>query len=300
MIKQMKTFIQLSDLESIKKAAASRAMSEEEVIRQARYLESVVGVPLFKRSDDEVRLTEAGRSFYRDIIEIVYEADDAVLRARETMQHNPFIIRAGASLMNPCSELLQIWNEIKNQYPQFQLKVVPFLDEENLLEEAYHIIGKTCDVMVGIYDSVNFKEHFGMMPLGESRYSFTVSKKHRLAKKKLLSLEDLEGEYLMMERRGASEMMDQIRNLIIEKRLNITILDTPHQYDLDIFKRCARGNEVLLTLEVWDNIQAPIVSIPVDLDMKVPYGLLYPLEPEREVAQFIKSLRDGLEKNWQW
>lgn len=298
MIKQMKTFIQLVEDKSFEKAAEKRLLSPEEARHQIELLESVVGVPLIEKADERIELTDAGKSFFRDAHEIVYETDDAMLRARETRQHDPFVIRVGASLLNPCKDLLQSWKEIENQYPQFKIQVVTFEDGEDAFAEAHHVLGK-CDLFVGTYDSVKWKEQFGLLQLGEYHFTFTMSKNHPLAKRKLISLPELQGERLIIEKKGISGAMDTARYFIMTQHPEIQIEDTPHQYDMEVFDKCAKGSEVILTLEVWDKIHKALVMVPGDLTFTVPFGLLYPLNPPPHVAQFVRSLEGKTGRIWQ-
>lgn len=298
MIKQMKTFIQLVDEGNFEKAAEKRMITPEEARRQIKLLESVVGVPLIEQDDEKIELTDAGKSFFRDVHEIVYETDDAMLRARETRQHDPYVIRVGASLLNPCKDLLQSWKEIENQYPQFKIQVVTFEDGEDAFDEAHQVLGK-CDLFVGTYDSVRWKEQFGLLKLGEYKFTYTLAKNHPLAKRKQISLSDLQGERLIIEKKGISGAMDTARYFITTQNPEIEIEDTPHQYDMEVFDRCAKGNEIILTLEVWDKIHKSLVMIPGDLTFTVPFGLLYPLNPPAHVAQFVRSLEGKTGRIWE-
>lgn len=298
MIKQMKTFIQLADDGNYEKAAKKRLLSPDEAMRQIELLESVVGVPLINQIGEKIELTDAGKSFYRDVQEIIYETDDAMLRARETRQHDPYVIRVGASLLNPCKDLLHTWKEIENQYPQFKLQVVTFEDGEDAFAEAHHVLGK-CDLFVGAYDSVRWKEQFGLLQLGEYKFTFTMSKKHPLAKRKQISLSELHGERLIIEKKGISGAMDTARYYIATQHPEIQIEDTSHQYDMEVFEKCVKEDVVLLTLEAWDKVHKSLVMIPGDVSFAVPFGLLYPLNPPAQVAQFIRSLEGKTGRIWQ-
>lgn len=67
----------------------------------------------------------------------------------------------------------------------------------------------------------------------------------------------------------------------------IHIEDTQQFYDLSVFNRCAETGNVLLTLECWQDVHPGLVSIPVDWDYSIPYGLLYSLDAPEDVLQFV-------------
>ena len=117
-----------------------------------------------------------------------------------------------------------------------------------------------------------------------------VSREHRLAGKKRLEIEDLYGETLMMVRRGDSGVNDEIRNDLERNHPQIHIEDTPQFYDLSVFNRCAETGNVLLTIECWQEVHPGLVSIPVNWDYSIPYGLLYSLDAPEDVLRFVKAV----------
>ena len=58
-----------------------------------------------------------------------------------------------------------------------------------------------------------------------------------------------------------------------------------------MFNRCAETHNVLLTLECWKDVHPGLVTIPVDWDYSIPYGLLYPLDPLEDVQRFVDAVR---------
>ena len=118
-----------------------------------------------------------------------------------------------------------------------------------------------------------------------------VSREHRLSGKKSIVVEDLYGETLMMVRQGDSGVNDFLRNDLEKHHPQIHIEDTPLFYDLSVFNRCAETGNVLLTLECWQEVHPSLVSIPVDWDYSIPYGLLYSLDAPKDVLKFVETVR---------
>ena len=71
---------------------------------------------------------------------------------------------------------------------------------------------------------------------------------------------------------------------------DIRIEDVPHFYDAGTFNRCEREKKVLLTLECWRDVHPSLVTIPVDWDFAVPYGILYPMQPAAHIVLFFQVL----------
>ena len=116
-----------------------------------------------------------------------------------------------------------------------------------------------------------------------------VAPGHRLAAKQCIEIEDLYGETLMMVKKGDSGINDFIRNDILTNHPQIKIVDTPHFYDISVFNRCAESGNVLLTIECWREVHPGVVTIPVNWDYSIPYGLLYSTSAPPDVVRFAKT-----------
>lgn len=116
-----------------------------------------------------------------------------------------------------------------------------------------------------------------------------VSREHPLASKSRIDIKDLYGETLMMVSAGDSGVNDFIRNDLEKNHPQIHIEDTPYFYDLSVFNRCAETRNVLLTIECWQEVHPGLVSIPVNWDYSIPFGLLYSFHAPEDVLRFVKA-----------
>lgn len=119
-----------------------------------------------------------------------------------------------------------------------------------------------------------------------------VSREHPLASRSSINIEDIHGETLMMVRKGDSETNDHIRSDLEKNHPQIHIEDTPQFYDLSVFNRCAETGNVLLTIECWRDVHPGLVSIPVNWDYSIPYGLLYSFDAPKDVLQFVQAVKN--------
>ncbi len=88
---------------------------------------------------------------------------------------------------------------------------------------------------------------------------------------------------------GDSPINDSIR-AELEKYPQIKIEDTDHYYDISVYNKCVRTGSLLLNLECWSNIHPSLVTIPVEWEYEMPYGLLYGKNPSEDVLRFIKAV----------
>lgn len=114
---------------------------------------------------------------------------------------------------------------------------------------------------------------------------------HRFATKPVIEIEDLYGETLMMVCRGDSGVNDFLRNDLEQNHPRIHIEDTPPFYDMSVFNRCAETGKVLLTIECWRDVHPGLVSIPVNWQYSIPYGLLYSREAPADVRRFVDAVK---------
>jgi DNA-binding transcriptional LysR family regulator len=285
-------FIEVIDAGSFSKAAEKLYISSTALMKQMNGLEAQIGVQLLIRTNHGIRATSAGISFYHDAKFLIQYSEKAVVRARQAAQNNPHMIRVGSSMLNPCTVLVEVWNTISETYPQFKMKIVPFDDTAFSWPMVYRTFGKDFDVMVGAYERTNGFDTFQDLKLGEYRFCVAVSREHPLARKKRLSVTDLYGERLVMIQPGTSPLIDEIRGYIGTEHPDIQMKNAPHEYTIEMFNRCEESGAVLLTLEGWKDVHPSLVTIPVDWEYRIPYGLLYPLAPSTTVLPFVRAIQE--------
>jgi DNA-binding transcriptional LysR family regulator len=290
-------FILVIDAGSFSKAAEKLYLSSTALMKQMNVLEAHIGAQLLIRTNHGVRATEAGISFYHDAKFLVQYSEKAIVRARQAANKNPYVIRIGTSMLNPCKVLLDVWNSISTTSPQFKMKIVPFDDAAESWPTVYHTLGKDFDVMVGPYERATGYDSFQDLKLGEYRFCIAVSREHPLARKEMLSVPDFYEERLVMIQPGTSPLIDRIRGYLVTEHPEIQIKDVPQQYTLDVFNRCEQSCAVLLTLDGWKDVHPSLVTIPVNWEYTIPYGMLYPRKPSNSVQLFVKALQETASLN---
>ena len=125
------------------------------------------------------------------------------------------------------------------------------------------------------------------------RFCIAVPRGHPLAGRKGLTLAELHGETLMMVKQGDSPSVDRVR-AAVEAHPQIHIEDTPQFYDMEVFNRSVQTGHLLMSLDCWTEVHPSLVTLPVDWNFTIPYGLLYQLRPGADVARFVALVRgDG-------
>lgn len=289
--RQIQTFVCAADYGSFSKAAEKLFLTPASVMNQINSLESRLGIRLLERTNQGIRLTPAGQSIYKDAKRIIGESEDAISRARQIAGVEQYVIRVGTSLLNPCKTLIDLWGEISGKNSGFQIKIVPFEDEHTTILSTVASLGKKFDFIVGACGSKEWTSRCNVYKLGNYKICCAVPRKHRLAKSKRLKISDLYEENLMMVKRGDSESIDRLRDMLEENHPQIHIVDTPFFYDADVFNTCEHTGSVLLTLEAWEEIHPSLVTLPVEWAYTAPYGLLYSKKPSGDVLAFLEAVK---------
>ncbi|MGM9607378.1 MAG: LysR family transcriptional regulator [Oscillospiraceae bacterium] len=285
----LKTFICVADCGSFNKAAEKLYISPPSVMKQINTLEKHLELKLFERTSQGIRLTPAGRVLYRHTKSLEDCAEKALAEARREADRAESTFCIGSSILNPCKPFMDLWYQVNQAFPGYKLHIVPFEDDHQDILAEISALGKKFDFLVGVCDSRQWLDRCNFYPLGTYQHCCAVARDHPLARKERLTVEDLYGQTLMMVKRGDSGAVDQIRDEI-EQHPQIRIEDTPQFYDMEVFNRCARTDHVMVTLECWREVHPSLVTLPVEWDHPIPYGLLYAKEPPEDIVRFLDAV----------
>ncbi len=281
------TFITVAECGSFTKASELLYISPTAVMKQMNTLEAHLDLKLTERTPTGVKLTAAGEIIYRDAQFMIDYSKKSLAEAKAAEHSYDTTFCVGTSLLNPAKPFMDIWYRVNKKFPDYKLHLVPFEDDHEGILSEIKKLGEKFDFLIGVCDSKAWLSLCNFFPLGRYKKMIAVSREHRLARKNRIGLEDLYGETLMMVKRGDSGVNDFIRNDLENNHPQIHIEDTPQFYDLSVFNRCAETGNVLLTIECWQEVHPGLVSIPVNWDYSIPYGLLYSLNAPDDVKRFV-------------
>ncbi|MDE6744956.1 MAG: LysR family transcriptional regulator, partial [Lachnospiraceae bacterium] len=200
--RELTTFISVVEQGSFLKASKELYITAASVMNQINKLEANVGVKLIERTSQGTQLTAAGRSFYKDAKKIIKLSEQAIARTRQIAKNEKQVIRIGTSILRPCKMLVDLWSEIDDGTLPVTIRIVPFDDSPASMEKMLETLGKEIDCFVGPCDSLTWKEKYNILVLKQGECCIAVPRKHRLAKKEKLQWSDLDGENLMLVKRG--------------------------------------------------------------------------------------------------
>lgn len=293
--KELITFISVAEQGSFLKASKELYITPASVMNQMNKLEADIGVKLIERTNQGTQLTAAGRSVYKDAKKIIKQAETAVIHARQIAGNEKRAICIGTSILRPCKMLIDLWAKIDDGTLPVTIRIVPFDDSPAGMEAMLETLGKEIDCFVSPCDSLTWRAQYNILVLRQGECCIAVPRKHRLAKKERLRWNDLDGETLMLVQRGNSPVLNRLHDEIETKHPKISIVDIPHFYDTDIFNECEQSGCIMETLDIWKDVHPSIITLPMEWDYTMPYGIVYAKQPSKQLQEFVNIIQNNLE-----
>jgi len=287
----LQIFIAVVENGSFTQAAKQFYVTPAAIMKQMNALEKRLGMILLKRNNQGIGLTAAGRSVYENGKKLRKNAEEMIAQAKIAETNDGIIIRIGSSFLNPSKALTDLWEPLRSSYPQYKFNIVPFDDSSEHILSWIASVGNRFDVIIGAFNSSQMLKYCDYYEIGSYDLCVAVPKNHKLAMREMLQLADLHGEHLMMVTPGDTNALQSFHNMIRMTHPQILIKDAGYYYDLETFNICEQESYLLLTLSAWSDIHPSLITIPVNWNFQVPYGILYAKKPTEEVKEFIGIIK---------
>lgn len=289
---QLLTFIEVVDCGSFNKASEKLYLSSTAIMKQMNSLEQHFGFKLIDRKKNGISLTPSGKVIYERAKTLIEFSKETINEALAKNYDYDTTFCVGTSLLNPAKPFIDLWYRVNDKFKDHRLHLVPFDDDKDGIIKQLGLLGEKFDFIVGVCDSKIWKSICNYVPLGTYRLMIAVSRNNPLSSKRLISLDDLRGSTLVMVDKGDSGVNDYLRNEIETSYPDIKIENAGQSYDLSTFSNVAESNDkVLLTAECWKDVHPALVTIPVDWDYEIPYGLLYGVNQPDDVVNFVEEIK---------
>lgn len=292
--RELLTFLTVAEQGSFLKAAQQLYTTPASVMNQMNRLEQMVGAKLLNRSNHGTGLTAAGQSVYEDARKIIALSEEAVRKARQLAEAERNVIRVGTSILRPCKRLIELWDAIAGDSVPFRIRIVPFDDDPAGLGGVLSALGSQIDCIVAPCDSDEWRRQHSILLLDSLPCRIAVPRKHRLAGRAGLKWSDLDGETILIVKSGETPVLSRMREDIAQHHPRVQVADAPGFYDTTAFNECERRNCLMETLDLWADVHPSLVTLPMEWDYEIPYGIVYAKEPSAQVEAFIRTIRRGL------
>ncbi len=257
---QLKVLITVADCGSFNRAAETLYLTPTALIKQINGLEDHLKLKLLVRSPRGVKLTPAGEIIYRHAKEIFTISKLAVSEAAAVTARNTYAVRVGTSLLYPGHSFMSLWFSLSDQFENCSLNLVPFDDAHHGLMSVLESLGEKYDFLVVPCEEELWSDRCSYLQIGTAMQNLLVPKDHPLAARGRINVEDLRGEKVMIFRRGATRVIDEIHAELSEYP-DIRVEEVSQYFDITVFNRCVETNTPMIALECWDQIHPALVPI---------------------------------------
>jgi DNA-binding transcriptional LysR family regulator len=189
-LKRIRCFIEVARLKSFSKAAKVLYLSQTAVSQQIATLEEMMSVRLFERDKKEVKLTIAGETFLLEAKRLVRLYDNAILKTQAYAQGVDGVIKLGFFSMLDRDLMSNVIAHFHRKYPKTQISIV----QCNYEDMKNNILNNTIDL--GFCFQLNSIE-LNQLKIYKQIPKLCVNKKHPLASKLLITLDDIIGETII-------------------------------------------------------------------------------------------------------
>jgi DNA-binding transcriptional LysR family regulator len=189
-LRHLRYFIAAAEAENVSRAAVKLHVSQPGISRQIHDLEDEIGFQLFERGAKSLKLTAAGRIFLVEARAVLQHADDAVQKARAVAAGTAGEIHVGYAPSLTIQILPRTLRTFLEEFPRVRVTLHDLSTEEMLAQLG----DGSLDVALSVQPPARRLRGLKFAELARYPINVAVSPKHRLAKSKSLTLEQIERE----------------------------------------------------------------------------------------------------------
>ncbi|MFW6133807.1 MAG: LysR family transcriptional regulator [Planctomycetota bacterium] len=187
-IELFKTFCDLVETGSFSKAAEANCISQSAVSQQLAKLERDFGVQLINRGGGLVACTDAGKAFYAGALEILRRYEQLTGQVRSVAEAVRGVLRVGTIYSVGFYLLEPYIRRFVQDYPEVELHV-----EYTQWNRIYAAL-RGGQMNLGVVAEPEAHHAVQMLPLASEPLVVVCSPDHRLARRKRICAEELDGE----------------------------------------------------------------------------------------------------------
>lgn len=277
--RQLNTFLKVAEFGSFNKAAEQLFVSASAVIQQINSLERDLGVTLFLRSRRGLRLTAAGEYLSEEAREYVQRGEQIHRHLQELDNQKPCIV-VGTSMEEKCRLLYDLWILFPGS-TRYDIRLEVASDR---LEMPRH-----AQLVESIQDGAGWQKGWQFLEFFSSPLQCAVVKDHPLARKKLVTLQDLREHGIVFIDRSANRESDRLRDVLIREEIPF---ESRPEWTGSLVWECSIRKRILLVPSCWNDIIVDLILIPCEVDVPVPYGFFYRDNPPLPLAEFLAFVRE--------
>ncbi|MCK1362853.1 LysR family transcriptional regulator [Bradyrhizobium sp. 199] len=165
-LERMRSFVRVAERGSLSAVARELGLGQSTVTRHIRELEQAVGVPLLTRTTRSVTMTEEGRRYYADCVQILRLIEQARDEARSTRGAAAGTVRASCTAAFGVLHVSRLIFAFQDRYPEVAVDL-------SLTDERIDLVREGVDVALRLGPLA--ESSMKLKPLGQSRRVLVAS-----------------------------------------------------------------------------------------------------------------------------
>lgn len=193
-MKLLREFVLLSKNLNFSKTAQDLFITQSVLSKHIASLEEAVGATLFIRSHHHVELTEIGKLFLVEVIQLLKQYDDSISKINMALAGLEKELKIGYLLAHTRDNLVPAVHRFEKQSPntKLQLTAADYWELPEMLEND------EVDIVCTIYFDTDNLARYDTCPIYEDVLCVAVDKSHPLAQKQNIVMADLISEQILL------------------------------------------------------------------------------------------------------
>ena len=123
-IRQMRSVVAVAEEGSFTRAAKRENATQSGISQHVAAVEDILGIRLFERTSDGVLLTPAGNRYYRQVLEVLRGAEEAIIDAHSRRDTLSGIVRAGIMPVLARAALAPALERMAREHPDVSVHIM--------------------------------------------------------------------------------------------------------------------------------------------------------------------------------
>lgn len=187
MDKNLVAFLAVAKGRSLTEASEQIFLTQPTLSKRIANLESEVGAPLFHRERRGMRLTDAGKVFFRRALRIEAEYRQCREEVSSIASAGLSLLRVGAGPTFHLNWIAKLFSELKTEFPEMQLE----LRTDRSVDNGKLLSDGEIDVYLGIVPREQINDSIYVMNLITVEHGIIIRKDNPLAKGSTIDAADL-------------------------------------------------------------------------------------------------------------
>ena len=262
-LRHLRYFVVLADELHFGRAARRLSISQPPLSVAIRQLEERVGAQLFERNSKEVRLTAAGQSLQASARQLLRQAQEAALQARDVSRGLTGRLRVGFVGAMLYGGLPQALARFQAEHPAVRVALAELNSDEQVVELLHDRLD------VGFVHTSRIPLELRHVPLLSEPYVACLPVGHKLARKRIVAPAQLQGEpFFLFARSMSPDYHERILGICAAAGFQPEVRHEVRHW-MSVATLVAQGMGVALVPEAMRRAAVPgVIFRPLDSDAR--------------------------------